>query len=393
MRFFSAKNLPTITARQILAAPILAALLGFSFTAQGQGAPPAPPVTVATPLAQKVTQWDEYTGRFEAVERVELRARVSGYIENVHFRDGQMVKKSDLLFTIDPRPYELAIESSRADVARARAQVRLNETEVARAEGLIRNQNITGRDLDQRQANLAVARAQLSAAETAVKSAALNLEWTQVRAPIAGRISDKRVDVGNLVAGGQGATLLTTIVQNDPINFVFDASEADYIRYARLAKAGQRPSNRDSKGAIPVQVRLGDETEWKRQGGLDFIDNELNGRSGTIRGRAVFENADHFLTPGSFGRLRLWSGDVEALLVPDSAIVSDQTRKVVMTVGPENKVLPKVVSLGGLAEGLRVIRDGLKGDEKIIIGGLASPFVRPGVPVTPMLGEIKAGMR
>jgi RND family efflux transporter MFP subunit len=391
MRFFSLNGFPKLAAAP--AALLVAGLSLAPLAARAQGAPPAPPVTVAAPLAQKVTQWDEYTGRFEAVERVDLRPRVSGYIEQVHFRDGQVVKKGDLLFTIDQRAYEIALESARADVARARAQVKLNETEVARAEGLIRNQNITGRDLDQRQANLSVARAQQAAAEAAVKTAALNLEWTQVRAPINGRISDKRVDVGNLVAGGQTATVLTTIVQNDPINFVFDASEADYIRYARLTKSGQRPSNRDSNGAIPVQVRLGDETEWKRQGKLDFVDNELNGRSGTIRGRALFENTDQFLTPGSFGRLRLWGGDVDAMLVPDSAIVADQARKVVLTVGPENKVVPKIVTLGGLADGLRVIRDGLKGDEKVIIGGLANPFVRPGAPVTPVPGEIKAGMR
>ena len=377
MRFFSLNGFPKLAAAP--AALLIAGLSLAPLASRAQGAPPAPPVTVAAPLAQKVTQWDEYTGRFEAVERVDLRPRVSGYIEQVHFRDGQVVKKGDLLFTIDQRAYEIALESARADVARA--------------EGLIRNQNITGRDLDQRQANLSVARAQQAAAEAAVKTAALNLEWTQVRAPINGRISDKRVDVGNLVAGGQTATVLTTIVQNDPINFVFDASEADYIRYARLTKSGQRPSNRDSNGAIPVQVRLGDETEWKRQGKLDFVDNELNGRSGTIRGRALFENSDQFLTPGSFGRLRLWGGDVDAMLVPDSAIVADQARKVVLTVGPENKVVPKIVTLGGLADGLRVIRDGLKGDEKVIIGGLANPFVRPGAPVTPVPGEIKAGMR
>ncbi|MFY7777112.1 MAG: efflux RND transporter periplasmic adaptor subunit, partial [Elstera sp.] len=191
MRFFSLNGFPKLAAAP--AALLVAGLSLAPLTARAQGAPPAPPVTVAAPLAQKVTQWDEYTGRFEAVERVDLRPRVSGYIEQVHFRDGQIVKKGDLLFTIDQRAYEIALESARADVARARAQVKLNETEVSRAEGLIRNQNITGRDLDQRQANLSIARAQQSAAEAAVKTAALNLEWTQVRAPINGRISDKRV--------------------------------------------------------------------------------------------------------------------------------------------------------------------------------------------------------
>ncbi|MGL4975719.1 MAG: efflux RND transporter periplasmic adaptor subunit, partial [Bosea sp. (in: a-proteobacteria)] len=294
---------------------------------------------VAAPLGQRIQLWDEYTGRFEAFEQVEVRGRVSGYVDKVHFRDGQIVKRGETLFTIDPRPFQLALEAARAEVARARAQVQLAENEVERAEGLVRNQTITARDVDQRRANLAIARAALLASDANQKTAALNVEWTDVKASIDGRISDKRVDVGNLISGGQsGATLLTTIVRLDPIHFSFDASEADYLRYSRLFAAGQRPAGRDNPN--PVQVRLADERDWTRTGRMDFVDNALNVRSGTIRGRAVFDNKDTLLTPGTFGRMRLWGGDADVLLVPDSAIVADQARKVVLTIGPENKIVP-----------------------------------------------------
>jgi membrane fusion protein, multidrug efflux system len=371
---------------------VFAAVIVSPAIAAAQGAPPAPAVTVAAPLSQRISQWDEYTGRFDAFEQVEIRARVSGYIDKVHFRDGQIVKKGDPLFTIDPRPFVLAVEAARADVARTRAQVQLAENDVERAEGLIRNQTITARDVDQRRANLAVARAQLLASDVALKTVALNLEWTEVRAPVDGRISDKRIDVGNLISGGQqGATLLTTVVSLNPIHFVFDASEADYLRYTRLFASGSRPSGRDNPN--PVQVRLADESEWTRTGKMDFVDNAINARSGTIRGRAVFDNADQLLTPGTFGRMRLWGGDADVLLVPDSAIVSDQARKIVLAVGPENKLVPKVVTLGPISDGLRVVRAGLDKNDRIVIGGLANPFVRPGTTVAPQQGEIKIGMR
>ncbi len=357
--------------------------------ALAQGGPPPPAVQVAAPLAQRIQLWDEYTGRFEAFEQVEVRGRVSGYVDKVHFRDGQIVKRGETLFTIDPRPFELALEAARAEVARARAQVQLAENEVERAEGLVRNQTITARDVDQRRANLAIARAALLASDANQKTAALNVEWTEVKASTEGRISDKRVDVGNLISGGQSsATLLTTIVRLDPIHFTFDASEADYLRYSRLFAAGQRPAGRDTPN--PVQVRLADEREWTRTGRMDFVDNALNVRSGTIRGRAVFDNKDTLLTPGTFGRMRLWGGDADALLVPDSAIVADQARKIVLTVGPENKIVPKVVILGPMANGLRVIREGITQQDRIVLNGLANPMVRPGAAVNPQPGQIAA---
>jgi RND family efflux transporter MFP subunit len=371
-----------------------AAVTGFALflSPASAQAPPAPAVTFATPLQQRVTQWDEYTGRFEAFERVEIRARVSGYIDKVHFRDGQLLKKGDPLFTIDPRPFELAVEAARADVARMRAQVQLAENDVERAEGLVRNQTITARDVDQRRSTLAVARAQLLAAEVAQRNAALNLEWTEVRAPIDGRISDKRVDTGALITGGpNGATLLTTVVSQNPIHFLFDASEADYLRYTSQSANGERASGRNVQH--PVQVRLSTETEWKREGKLDFVDNTLNVRSGTIRARAVFDNQDTLLTPGTFGRLRLWGGEADVLLVPDSAIVSDQARKIVLVIGPDNKLAPKVVTLGTTANGLRVVREGLARDDRVVIDGLANPFVRPGATVNPRPGEIRSAAR
>jgi RND family efflux transporter MFP subunit len=375
---------------QALAASLIATALSTGL-ALAQGAPPAPPVQVATPLAKRVTNWDEYTGRFEAREQVEVRARVSGFLDSIHFRDGDLVKKGDLLFTIDQRPYKLAVDAARAEVARAAAQVELARNEVERAEGLTQNRTITARDIDQRRANLNGAIATEQAAQANLKTAALNLEWTQVRSPLAGRISNKRVDAGNLVAGGQsGATLLTTIVASDPINFVFDASEADYLRYSRLT-ADLRKQVASTEGT-PAQVRLADEKTWKREGKVDFLDNALNARSGTIRGRAVFENNDQFLTPGTFGRVRVYAGQTDALLVPDAVIVSDQASKIVLTVGADNKVVPKPVTLGQISEGLRVVTQGLTKDDKVIINGLASPMVRPGATVMPQDGEIKVAV-
>lgn len=357
--------------------------------AWAQGAPPAPPVTVSQPVARRVINWDEFTGRFEASEQVDLRARVSGLLDKVHFRDGDNVKKGDLLVTIDQRPYQLAVEAARADVARAKAQVELGQNEYERAEALTQNRTITARDVDQRRANLNGAIAQQQAAEANLKTAELNLEWTQVRAPISGRLSNRRADAGNLISGGQSSgTLLTTIVTVSPIYFSFDVSEADYLRYSRLANLRSKDVGKNEQGT-QARIRLSDETDWKREAHIDFIDNVVNARSGTIRGRAVLSNDDQFLTPGTFGRLRLFSGEVDALLVPDASIVSDQARKIVLTVGPDNKVTPKVVELGQIDGGLRVVRSGLAPEDKVIINGLANPMVRPGAAVTPQPGEIK----
>lgn len=358
--------------------------------AMAQGGPPAMPVGVAEPIAKRVTQWDEYSGRFEPVAAVEVRARVSGFIDKLHFRDGQLVNVGDLLFTIDKRPYEIAVEVAEADVARNKAQVELAELQVTRGASLIASRTITEAENDSRKSGLAVARAQLKSAEAALRNAKLNLDWTEVRAPLAGRISDRKVDAGNLIAGGQsGATLLATIVTIDPIRFVFDISESDYIRYQRLFLSGSRPSERGDT-VIPVRIRLADEADWTRTGKIDFVDNQLGARSGTIRARAILENDDQLLAPGIFGRLQLFGGEYDALLIPDSAVISDQARKIVFTVGPDNVVQAKPVVLGPLVDGLRVVRSGLAATDKVVLDGLANPMVRPGSKVVPQKGAIAA---
>jgi len=347
------------------------------------------PVTIAEPLAKRVTQWDEFAGRFEAIEQVEVRPRVSGFIDKVHFKDGQTVKDGDLLFTIDQRPFLLAQESARAEVMRAQAQLELQESEVERATPLAKTGAITQRELDTRRSGLNVARAALEVAQVALRMANLNLEWTQVRAPISGRISNRKIDAGNLVVGGQAnSTVLTTIVSLDPIHFIFDISEADYLHYTRITAQGLQ-SNAEG-GANPVRIRLGDERVFSRQGTMNFIDNQLNPRSGTIRGRAIVENKDNLLAPGLFGRVQLFGGEFDALLIPDSAIVSDQTRKIVFIVGDDNVVKGTAVTLGQIVDGLRVIREGLKAGDKVVIDGLANPMVRPGAKVAPQPGKIAA---
>jgi multidrug efflux system membrane fusion protein len=346
------------------------------------------PVTISPPVAKRVTQWDEFSGRFEAVASVEVRARVSGFIDKLHFRDGQLVNVGDLLFTIDKRPFEIAVQSAEAEVARNKAQVDIAELQVERGAALVKSRNIPDAEYDQRKANLAVAKAQLKTAEAAVRNAELNLDWTDVRAPLAGRISDRKVDAGNLIQGGQqGATLLATIVTLDPIRFVFDVSESDYLRYTRLFLSGAMASSRDSVN--PVRIRLADETEWTRSGKVDFVDNTLSARSGTMRTRAIVENKNQLLTPGIFGRVQLFGGEYDALLIPDTAIVSDQSRKIVFTVNKDNVVQAKPVTLGPLVEGLRVVREGLAATDNIVLDGLANPMVRPGAKVMPQKGEIK----
>jgi len=370
----------------------LALIAGFLLSttaALAQGAPPAMPVSVSAPIAKRVTQWDEYSGRFEAVATVEIRARVSGFIDKLHFKDGQWVNAGDPLFTIDKRPYEIAVESAAADVARNKAQVDLADLQVQRGAALIGSRTITEADNDTRKSNLAVVKAQLKSAEAALRNAQLNLEWTDVTAPLSGRISDRKVDPGNLIQGGQtGATLLATIVSQDPIRFIFDVSESDQLRYQRLSMAGGRPQADSS--TIAVRIRLSDETDWTRTGKVDFVDNSLSLRSGTIRTRAIVDNKDHLLTPGVFGRIQLYGGEYDALLIPDSAVVSDQARKIVFVVGNDNVVQARPVTLGPLVEGLRAVHKGLKADDKVVLDGLANPMVRPGAKIVPQKGEIVA---
>lgn len=346
--------------------------------ALAQPAAAPPPVTVAAPLARPVTEWQEHTARIEPSARVEIRARVSGQVEQVHFTDGAIVRSGDLLFTIDQRPFRIALETARAEVARNEARLLLAEQQVARYEPLAASRIAPQAELDARRAALREAQAGLAAARAAEQQAALDLEFTEIRAPRSGRISDRRVDAGNLVQ--QGQTLLTTLVALDPVYAVFDASEAEYLRQARAAQAGLRG------GSLPVQLRLLDETEFSREGRVDFVDSVFDNRSGTIRARAVVPNPDLFLTPGTFARLRLSTGEAPALLVPDASVMADQAGRMVLTVAADGTVTPRPVRLGPLTEGLRVVRSGLTPQDRVIIGGLHR--ARPGTRVTAEPGRI-----
>ena len=350
-------------------------------------APPPPSVTVAQPLARQIIDWDEYSGHFEAAQEVEVRPRVSGYLQSIEFRDGQFVRQGQVLFRIDPRPFQAELARARAEEARARSEVVLTERQLERIRPLLKREFVTKREYDEREAALLSARASLAAAQAAVRTRALDVEYAVVRAPISGRVSDGRVDRGNLVSGGgQGAaTLLTTIVSVDPIHFEFTGSESVYLKYQRQDRDGSRRSSRYASN--PVEIRLQDDSGYSIRGRMDFVDNSLDTGSGTIRGRAIVSNPDGFLTPGMFGRLRLLgSGAYTGLLVPDSALVTDQTRKLVMTLGRDGKVAPRVVEIGPMVDGLRVIRSGLAPADRVIIAGLQR--VRPGDAASARLGRI-----
>jgi membrane fusion protein, multidrug efflux system len=376
----------------VMAAVAIASIACRSDAAIAQGAPPAFPVTVATPVAKHIKTWDEFPGRFEAVARVELRPRVSGYVDQVNFKEGTLVNQGDLLFTLDKRPFQIAVEAAKAEVARTQAQVEFAKADLERAAPLVETKVLSEQVYEQRKSSLGVAEAQVMSAKAQLASAQLNLEWAEVRAPIAGRVSDKKIDVGNLVIGGQvNSTLMATIVTIDPIHFVFDTSEADYIRYARLRKSGGLPASRQAPN--PVRVKLADEKDWMHEGVMDFVDNSFNQRSGTIRGRALLPNKDDLLSPGIFARIAVYGGDVDALLVPDNTIISDQANKIVYTVNADNTVVATPVTLGQMYEGLRVITSGLKPEDRVVIEGVANPAIRPGSKVSPTNGTIKAGQK
>jgi RND family efflux transporter MFP subunit len=334
---------------------------------------------------RRLTEYDEFTGRFEPTQQVEIRARVSGYVQQIEFQDGELVQPGQILFIIDPRPYEAAADRAKAQLDQAQAQLRLAQLEQSRTAQLVSTAAQAKATLDQRDAELLSAQAAVETNTAAVRDAQLNLGFTQVKAPFKGRISNRRADVGNLV---DATTLLTTIVQVDPIYLTFEMSESDYLAYQRAAAAGELPSTRDRK--TPVDVKLVDETDWMHPGTMDFVDNVVSQTSGTIRGRAVVPNPANLITPGQFGRIRVpGSPEHEVVLVPDSAIVTDQSRKMLLTVGGDGTVVPKEVRLGpGQPGGLRIVRAGLKGDERVVIDGLIR--ARPGAKVTPQEGKIQA---
>ncbi len=343
-------------------------------------APPPPPVTVAVPVKRTIVDRDEYVGRFVAVNSVEVRSRVSGTLEAVHFEDGQIVKEGDLLFTIDRRPFQNAADQARANLTLARSNLAFTEADLARAKQLVRDKTITEQVFDQRAQAARNAAASVAANEAALRQAELDLQFTELRAPIAGRIGDRRVSKGNLVTGGTGTTtLLATIVSIDPIRFEFTFDEASYLRYERIALPSGVP---DRVQSTPVRLKLIDERDFVHAGKMDFIDNVIDRSTGTIRGRAVFPNPNGLLTPGMFGRISVpASPPYEALLVPDAAIATEQARKFVLVADAENVARQRYVELGTVVEGLRVVSKGLAADDRVIVNGLAR--ARAGAKVAP----------
>ena len=367
------------TAKIVVASVLMTgALYGCSSKSEAQ-APPAPAVTVAQPLVRAIQDWDEFTGRFEATQTVDVRARVGGYVQAVHFRDGDFVRRGQLLFSLDPRPAQAALASARAQLAQAQAQITLARAELIRSETLLTSQAVSQAEVDTRRGALQTAEAGIAAANANVRARQLDLEFTRVTAPISGRVSDRRVDAGNLVGGGYSAAdVLTTIVSSAPIHFVFDGSEATLLKYQRQAR----------QGAAPIQVRLQDETTYSRSGSLDFTDNAVDTASGVIRLRAVVPNADGFLKPGMFGQARLaGAGSYNAMLVPDAAVSTDQARRVVFVVNADGTTAPKAVQLGPLVDGLRVVRSGLTATDRVIISG-AQRIQMPGMKVQAKVGRI-----
>ncbi|MET0292089.1 MAG: efflux RND transporter periplasmic adaptor subunit [Steroidobacteraceae bacterium] len=345
---------------------------------------PAPPpetlptVEVARPLAQKVPDWDDYSGRFEPVDSVEVRPRVSGAIQSVHFDDGQLVKKDQLLFVIDPRPYDAQLARSRADLAGARAKLANSDAELKRGQALVADKLVSQSQVELLGASQLQAAADVAAAEAALQTQQLNVSFTRVTAPLAGRASFRRLAPGNIVTAD--TTVLTTVVTENPIRFLFDVPESALLKYKREA-AGARTS--------PVEIRLQDETDYRWKGKVDFLDNALDRSSGTIRLRAVVDNPEGFIAPGMFGQMRLFATQsFEALLVPDQAIVTDQTRQVVYVVDGDGLVGLKVVQPGRLIEGLRVIRSGLAAEDRVVISGMQR--ARPGRKVAVTEGSVTA---
>jgi RND family efflux transporter MFP subunit len=376
------------------AQPIALAVLAMGTMLTGCGKPPAktappPVVSVVQPVTRDIIEWDEYIGRLEAPETVEIRARVSGYLDKVHFKEGKEVKKGDLLFTIDKRPYQADYDRAEAEHQRAESQADLAKSDAERAKNLIATKAISVEDFDTKTKTYTSALAAVKSAKAAMDSARLNLEFTEIHAPIEGRISSALVTEGNLVSGGvsgAGASLLTTLVSLDPLYCYGSADERAILKYIQLSKEGKRTSARDQE--IPAEMGLADETGFPHKGRMDFVDNRVDPNTGTLRARGVFPNADHSLSPGFFARLRIpGSGKYAALLIPDRALGSDQSQKFVYVVNAEKKVEFRPVKIGPIIDGLRVVKEGLKPGEQIIVEGLLR--VRPGVTVDPKPAEAK----
>ena len=362
----------------------LATLVASCGESQKQAAPPPPAVTVAKPVKRTVFDYDEYVGRFTAINSVEIRARVSGYLESLHFKDGQLVKQGDLLFTIDKRPFQNTLDQARANLVQAQSNLAFTESDYTRGQQLVRDKTITDQTFEQRAQVFRNAKASVSNNEAAVRQAELDLEFTELRAPVNGRIGDRRVSPGNLVTGGTGGntTLLAVIVSTDPVYFEFTFDETSYLRYERLAnKGGQDVASRNA--SVPIALKLIDEREFDHKGRMDFVDNVIDRATGTIRGRAVLANPDGVFTPGMFARVRVpGSSPYEALLVPDAAIATEQARRFVIAIDEQDIARIKYVTLGQLtSDNQRVIKEGIGPDDRIVVSGLIQ--ARPGQKVRP----------
>jgi RND family efflux transporter MFP subunit len=358
------------------------ALAGCGQGQQQQAAPPPPKVTVAKPIKRTIVDQDEYVGRFVAVDVVEVRARVSGYLDKVYFQDGQTVRQGDLLFTIDKRPFQNTLDQARANLETAKSNVVFTQADVKRGEQLLRDRTISEQVFEQRSQAFRNAQAAVLANEAMVRQAELDLEFTDLRAPVSGRIGDRRLTPGNLVTGGTGGntTVLAIIVSTDPIRLEFTFDEASLLRYERLARDGT--TDITSRGNTPVRLRLIDEPDFSHHGRMDFLDNVIERATGTIRGRAQFANADGLFTPGMFARVQVpASAPYQALMLPDVAIGTEQARKYVLVVGADDVARQKYVTLGDVVDDLRVIKTGLNADDRVIINGLMQ--ARAGSKVAP----------
>lgn len=364
-------------------APLLAALvlaisvaLLYGCSTEATQAPPPPQVSVAEVVVRDVSQWDDFSGRIEAIEHVDLRPRVSGYIESVDYTEGQEVKAGDVLFTIDARTYRAALAQAEAELARVRTQAALGKSEAARAERLARLQAISVEQLDQRKSAAAQADANVQAAKAAVDAARLDLDFTEVRAPISGRAGRALITAGNLVTG---ENVLTSVVSLEKVHVHFDTDERSFLRYAEMARDGERPSERDAR--LPVQVGLVGEDGFPHHGEVDFLDNQVDRNTGTIRARAVLDNADRAFTPGLFARVRLLgSGEFRAVLIDDKAVLTDQDRKYVYVLDENNTAQRRDIVAGRTADGLRIVEQGLNAGDRVIVNGTQKVFF-PGMPV------------
>jgi RND family efflux transporter MFP subunit len=359
---------------------ILFVLSGCGSNSGNQGPPPPPQVTVAQVLERPVKDWDEFTGRLQAPETVEIRPRVSGYIDKVVFTEGSQVKRGDLLFVIDPRPYKAETDRAAADLKRYQTALQLARIELGRVQKLKDSGAVSEEELDERKSTVAQTEANVGGSQAALEAATLNLDFTRVTSPIEGRVSRAEVTRGNLVTGGtNGGTLLTSVVSMDPMYLYFDADEQSYLRYTQMPRAGSRPNSRD---AAPVNVGLANEEGFPHTGVVDFVDNQLNSQTGTIRARAVLQNKDGRYTPGLFARVQLLaSSEYQAILIDDRAVNTDQNQKYVLLLGANNTVEYRRVKLGRIIDELRIVREGLKPGDVIIVNG--AQRVHPGITVTP----------